>query len=884
MLFLQTYEEGSMRFGRLSRFSIPLCAMLLLWLFPLCAQAAPGDVLTGEYVLILNADLSNGTEVSPDVWQDLPQKSGTIYFDDTASAANGFAAASSFAAAAANVAPAPKPLDSSGYLYSALQTASAAPAYTPGQSKTIGRYGKNFTLAAVGTHCLIWMDDAIQSGYTAAGKDVYAMGGAAAAVYDEKSYPVIRQFDAGGVLDYADGSGKLSILLESGISSGYFDFEDSFSHRGNVTAIHINAARLPTDFETFGPLFAHECQHAVSAYLELVPNRYQFIDLWLNEGLSVAAMDTYTKGHDGNGWLNGLIGASDHLRNGKSFLYQDYTDDTAANYSMPFLFLRYLNTQANGGYDARGDFYSGFYEQPAYSSAWRRYDANRVEQVLGQYARTADWDFKDALSNFYIAIQVQALQGPYGFYGDPVVARKISGFPLYGGASGGSVDIEKCGAIMVKTLDGRFTVPADAGADIVFIAFSPSAYARGLDVSTAGTADDPHRIHDAQTLSYIWDARYCNDHFLLTADVEADAGYYDFWNNNFYNYNMPQDQRHWPDFYGVLDGGGHAVTGLTRPLCKNNYGLIRNLDVTCALTLEEQLLGAFACMNYGTIENCAVHGAIVLPDTVASNNFYAWVGGVAGDMRSGNAQAAYPAKISRCMSDVTIRGKLAMYNYFYIGGVVGAYAADSGASLSNCYSAATLDVRIKERLPGVVVLGGLAGDSSAALTKNCYSVANVSFTNENGGDMRDTLYLGRMFGRASNYNASYESLYALDGLAACGGRYTPEGITVQSAARMQASAAYPGFDFAAVWEMPASGGAYAYPRLRSVLAIMGDVTQDGLVGLADAVRICRHIAALQPLPAPLAALADVNGDGTVAVDDLLCVCRYIAGTRAQLAA
>lgn len=866
------------------RFLLSIGFLLVMCLTPACVLAAPGDVLTGEYVLILNTDLSRETQIETEDYDyeyvDLPQSSGTIYFDDTAGGTNGASAAT--AAFGAALVP------SSGHVESVSKTyANAAPSYTLGQVKPIGVYDTPYTLAGIGAHCLVWMDSGVTAGYASAGKDMYAAGSAAAAVYDEQSYPVIEQFDAANLLTYADGSGKLSILLESGDVSGQFRSGDMTCGESRATAIHINGDDIPTDFEGFGPLFAHECQHAISGCME--SNQDNFMTLWLNEALSVSAMDVYTKGHDGNGWLNGLINTSDYLRNGHSFIYASYSDHKEANYSMPFLFLRYLNTQVNAGYDVQSDFFGKFYQAPLSTlgsvyAPWRRYDANRVEYVLRQYAATADWDFIKALTNFYIAIQVQSREGAYGFYGDPIIARKVSGFPLYRGTSGSAVNIEKCGAIMVKTLNGRFTVPADAGADVVFVAFSPSQYEKG-GLTTAGTAEDPHRISDAETLSYIWDTAYRNDHFLVTADFEADAAYYDLWNDNFYNYNMDASQRHWPDFYGVLDGGGHAITGLTHPLCKSNYGLIRNLDATCALTLhDESSLGAIACTNYGSIENCAVHGRITLANTGLPDEFYAWIGGVAGDMRSGNADARYPVSLSRCMRDVTIRGGLDMHKYHYIGGVVGSSYVADGVDIENCYSAATLDLYCKERLPGAVVLGGMVGDNSTALTKNCYSVACVSFTNENGGDMTGKLFLGRLFGRANSYGGTYQNLYALDGLASCGGGYVPDGVRTQSAATMQSTVGYSGFDFSTLWEPPTSSAAYPYPLLRRVRFLPGDVSQNGLIDLPDAVLLCRHIAGLNVLSAPLAALADLNVDGVVAVDDVLRVCGFLAGTLDRLTA
>ena len=63
--------------------------------------------------------------------------------------------------------------------------------------------------------------------------------------------------------------------------------------------------------------------------------------MWLNEGLAVTAMDYLWGGIDSSGWLNGIAGST-AIRSGSSLIYQTYRDDTAQDYGMPYLFMRYV--------------------------------------------------------------------------------------------------------------------------------------------------------------------------------------------------------------------------------------------------------------------------------------------------------------------------------------------------------------------------------------------------------------------------------------------------------------------------------------------------------------------------------------------------------------
>lgn len=180
-----------------------------------------------------------------------------------------------------------------------------------------------------------------------------------------------------------------------------------------------------------------------------------------------------------------------------------------------------------------------------------------------------------------------------------------------------------------------------------------------------------------------------------------------------------------------------------------------------------------------------------------------------------------------------------------------------------------------------MVLGGLIGDDGDAFTRNCYSAASINFTNDNGGDVSDKLYMGRAFGRVS-YIGNYQNIYSLSGSVSCGGSYTPETIISLNEESMRKQNSYTGFDFTNVWIMPETSSAYKYPTLRPraaalVSILLGDVTQDGAVTVADAVSVCRHIACLGILNGRISALADVNGDNRVDISDLLLICRYAVG-------
>ena len=66
-----------------------------------------------------------------------------------------------------------------------------------------------------------------------------------------------------------------------------------------------------------------------------------------------------------------------------------------------------------------------------------------------------------------------------------------------------------------------------------------------------------------------------------------------------------------PSFSGVLDGNGHTIYGLRRPLTADNTGTIQNLLAEAAFTADcTGMQGILVNENHGTITNCHVSGSI----------------------------------------------------------------------------------------------------------------------------------------------------------------------------------------------------------------------------------------------------------------------------------
>ncbi|MBQ9519135.1 MAG: hypothetical protein IJR59_04500, partial [Firmicutes bacterium] len=99
------------------------------------------------------------------------------------------------------------------------------------------------------------------------------------------------------------------------------------------------------------------------------------------------------------------------------------------------------------------------------------------------------WTFNDALRYFRIAQMKHESTGKYGFGEDTEqIRKKLPYYTVYTGESGKSVNIYGTGAIMVKTVDGKFEVPAQHGANIEYTAFNAVIpWADGINTVSAPT-------------------------------------------------------------------------------------------------------------------------------------------------------------------------------------------------------------------------------------------------------------------------------------------------------------------------------------------------------------------------------------------------------------
>ena len=342
----------------------------------------------------------------------------------------------------------------------------AATTYQVGEKKYIYRtnghdtYGKTYICIGVREHCYVWMDETLKADYDTAGK-TSLIAADMAAVYDGQPYRILNQLCAGD-FPAQDGSGKLSILLESlSSASGMYMYDEE------ITAIYINtpsaSSYVSGEMSKRNGLLVHEGQHAI-LWLKtgfMSTGRYS----WLNEGLAVAVMDYLWGGTDSSGWLNG-IGSNTAIRSGASLIYENYRDDNAQDYGMPYLFVRYV-----------------------------------IDRMAGSY-QPMKVAFKELMADFYTAVAAGESSGKYSFYGDTIATAKAATFPVYAGDSNENHTLPAASAILVKLSNGKFTVPTDGSAGIVYRIIG----SRSSSLAPAegdGTSANPYKISSIDDLNLI---------------------------------------------------------------------------------------------------------------------------------------------------------------------------------------------------------------------------------------------------------------------------------------------------------------------------------------------------------------------------------------------
>ena len=766
-----------------------MCCFLFLGLFcgtevfAAVQEGKPGETFSGKYAVIINTDTTN------------PGNTGTLQFDGTSaqaadseaedyavvqggSNASAQAATEGTAGEAADVGQVQSLEDDQLQAYmqddqpmlTAVQA--AATTYQVGEKKYIYRtnghdtYGKTYVCIGVGEHCYVWMDETLKADYDTAGKTAL-IAADMAAVYDGQPYRILNQLCAGD-FPAQDGSGKLSILLESlSSASGMYMYDEG------ITAIHINtpsaSSYVSGEMSKRNGLLVHEGQHAI-LWLKtgfMSTGRYS----WLNEGLAVAVMDYLWGGTDSSGWLNG-IGSNTAIRSGASLIYENYRDDNAQDYGMPYLFVRYVIDRMAGSYQPMKVLLK-FYTIDASSLSCEQY----LEKVTGV-------SFKDLMADFYTAVAAGESSGKYSFYGDTIAAAKAATFPVYAGDSNENHTLPAASAILVKLSNGKFTVPTDGSAGIVYRIIG----SRNSSLAPAegdGTSANPYKISSIDDLNLIQANQ--GAYYRLTKNISTDGRT---------NFSASY-------FSGTLDGAGFTITGLQKPLIQQNAGTIKDLNIVADFDYDSHdIHGVVAQYNTGKIQDCKVTGTVTGHMGSTSSMSHPAFGGIVGENEVAGT-------ISGCSSGVNISITMTATDS-YVGGIAGVNIC----TIEKCVAGGNLSVTQANGNSYQVYLGGIAGrieqfGNMGGYVKQCAFTGTLHVT---GG----TAVTGQICAQvnanvlnsAIGLNGHVSDCYGKNGQGALIGTNTEQTLTtggVLTAEQMKNPNSYKGWSFDGDWQISKDG-------------------------------------------------------------------------------
>jgi hypothetical protein len=277
--------------------------------------------------------------------------------------------------------------------------------------------------------------------------------------FDAKIYPsVVNHF---GNESDVDGDGKVNLLA--------FDIQDGFSGRGGFLGGYFNQADLyntsksnqaellyidtypslgknNNDFSFVFSTIAHEYQHLVNHNQNvLIEGSRDGMDIWLDEAMSMAAEQIYTREilSERIDYYN----YSPSIASGHSLLYWDYEGDTLANYSLSYLFGQYVKIHAKQGNSIFKEILAD-----------KNNNYKAIETIIKKYIDSS-MSFGEFTTQFRSALIAKEPFGLHGFNGDPVVQNLKP--RLFAGDIG---NLRGGGAIAVKVdpIEGFFK-PVDLG-------------------------------------------------------------------------------------------------------------------------------------------------------------------------------------------------------------------------------------------------------------------------------------------------------------------------------------------------------------------------------------------------------------------------------------
>ncbi|MGL6104921.1 immunoglobulin-like domain-containing protein [Romboutsia sp.] len=349
----------------------------------------------------------------------------------------------------------------------------------------------NATLLYSGTKANVWVNDnqISSSGAIKLGQE-----------FDNNLYnKVANNF---GKESDVDGDGKVNILCydiqdgfngSGGYIAGYFYGGDlyniQYSNKSEIFYIDTYPAMssnntYDVDVTQCYSTLAHEFQHMINFNQTIfLENTVSDMDVWLNEGMSMAAEQIYTQ--------NSLTERIDYynyaksIKNGHSVLYWDYYGDTLSNYSLSYLFLQYFRIQVGQGDKIFSELQS-----------LKNNNYKDIECLIQKYI-DPNMTFGQFMTNFRVALLKNEATGKYGFKGETGF-NKIEDC-IY---SGQGISMKGGGAI-TKAIDAStFQIPSDKDSDVTYTIITEESNVSNEKPVISGATDKTIKVGDS------FDAKY----------------------------------------------------------------------------------------------------------------------------------------------------------------------------------------------------------------------------------------------------------------------------------------------------------------------------------------------------------------------------------------
>jgi hypothetical protein len=316
------------------------------------------------------------------------------------------------------------------------------------------RYQITAKLSYVGKYTKVWVN-----GGQLSKKEAATLGKA----FDNTIFPLDDRFF--GAPSDVDRDGKINLLCfdikdgsaeqNGGFASGYFDPNDLYngkkSNHSEIVYVDTYPSLGSSTHKKVSLAYStlvHEFQHLINYNQNVLVEKKDEMDTWLDEGLSLAA-EQLLAGKPLEDRID-YYNESRSIANGKSLLYWDDFGDNLANYSLSYLFVQYLYIQCGQPVD----LFKRILQDP-------HNDYRAVQDVIHQYI-SPKMTFGRFLSNFRKALYLNQNAGPYGFHGETgfqSLKKKV-----YGGKSK-APNLRGGGAVIVNSTT---SIPNQKGAQITY--------------------------------------------------------------------------------------------------------------------------------------------------------------------------------------------------------------------------------------------------------------------------------------------------------------------------------------------------------------------------------------------------------------------------------